>query len=192
MTKTARPRIDFSLSSYETARKYASALVSRIHETRTNDALQAIEAGAKVDAYEILAVLPDAFSVIATRFGQSQDRREATKKARHLAHIANAVVQNHADGLPAYAEGDRSRAVEEAKQALAVAKDEIDALVADRRTQIEQVDILSAANAGLAEQVEDRETVIRRLQDILDYAKSNLDQRSLDRVTGYTDALEGL
>lgn len=108
----ARPMIDFSGPSRTTAREYAETLKSRINKPETNDLLHQIVNGGKVDAYDLNGVLADVFSGCATRGAQSPLRREHTKKARHIAHIVQAVLENHADSLPAYETGERSRKIE--------------------------------------------------------------------------------
>lgn len=106
-----RPTVDFSGDSRETAREYARSLKHRHNLPATNHVLTLVVEGDQVDAYELNSILPDALSSATRRGKTAVDRREVAKKARYLAHIVQGVLENHADNLPAYAEGDRSRAV---------------------------------------------------------------------------------
>lgn len=135
-----RPLIDFSGSSRATARSYASDLVSRVNKPETNDVLRAVANGQQVDAYALAEALLDAQRHVATRFGQSMQRRREGEKAAHLGYIAHAVLANHADGLPVYESGQRSRKIEE-----------LEAEVADLRASVKR------ANETLAETAADLE-----------------------------------
>lgn len=132
-TTPARPLIDFSGLSRETARNYAKAHVSRVNKPETNTTLRAVAAGEQVDAYALNEALLDAMRGAATRAGQSPLRRIHGREIAYLGHIAQAVLEAHADDLPAYAEGDRSRAVEAAKEGLRKAKAEIDRLLVEKK-----------------------------------------------------------
>lgn len=106
-----RPTIDFA--DKQTAQEYAVAANSRVLKPGHQEILTRVAAGEVVDAYALNAALTEAMSSASTRLGQSMARRGLTKKIRHLAHIVQAILENHADGLPAYAGGDRSRKIEE-------------------------------------------------------------------------------
>lgn len=120
-----RPQIDFSIDRYATVRGYAADLSSKVNKAESNNLLYAVKTGQSVDAYALAAALPDILSGCATRKGNSNARREDTRKARALGHVVHAVLANHAAGLPVYAEGDRSRVVEQAKVALREAEVEM-------------------------------------------------------------------
>jgi hypothetical protein len=107
--KVGRPTIDFSTPSRETARRYAEALPSRILLAEHNTTLKRVAQGsAAVDAYRLNEALMASMRSGATRFGQSVGRREFTRKVAYLAHITQAVLENHADQLPIYEGGPRS------------------------------------------------------------------------------------
>ena len=115
-----RPRIDFSGPSRETAREYARSLISRANRPDTQRQLELVAAGNEaVDAYDLNVALLDAMRRVGTRFGQSSQRSEHGKRAAYLGHIVQSVLANHADNLPAYAEGQRSRKIEELEKQLA-------------------------------------------------------------------------
>jgi len=117
----ARPTIDFSTSSRQTARDYAAVLNSRILKPESQKILKKVAQGSdSVDAYALNAALTDAMRAVATRFGQSMQRRDVGRKAAHIAHIVQAVLENHADALPVYEDsGVRSRKIEEQAREIA-------------------------------------------------------------------------
>lgn len=118
-TTTNRVEIDFSGSSRATARQYAADLQSRVNKPETNAILNAIEHGEPVEAFAAAEALLDAMRHVSTRFGQSMARRRAGEKVAHLGYIVHGVLGNVADGLPAYEQGERSRALADAKQEIA-------------------------------------------------------------------------
>jgi len=196
---TPRPTIDFSGSSRATAREYAETLKGRCHKyAETNEVLSAVANGEQVDAYRLNAVLPDVFSGCATRAGQSMERRQYTKRARHLAHIAQAVLDNHADGLPAYAEGDRSRAVEDMKEAVKAATDEVARLTA----ALEAEKLRVANHAGTIRRLESIATAhledgnaaraeVSRLSLVIGYTRGLGTPEQAAQSLGYQHGLEG-
>lgn len=146
---TTRPTIDFSGNGgvtgtdRSTARAYANDLISRVNKAETNDLLtQVAEGHTEVDAYALAEALLDAMRHVSTRFGQSMARRRAGEKVAHIGYIAHAVLANHADGLPVYEQGERSRVVEDVKTALVEAREEVEAVTAayERRgREVEEV-----------------------------------------------------
>ena len=107
---TNRPTIDFSTTSRETARDYADSLISRVNKPETNAVLDEVRSGSEaVDAYALAEGLLDAMRHVSTRFGQSMQRRKYGERVAHLGYIAHGVLANHADGLPVYEPGERSR-----------------------------------------------------------------------------------
>ena len=122
-----RPTIDFSGDRRKLTREYAGTVNSRILDKEHRATLAHASNGGTVDAYALNAALTAAMSSCATRAGTSPARRELTKKVRHLAYITQAVIENHADGLPVYAEGDRSRLVEDLKTQVSVVENEREA-----------------------------------------------------------------
>lgn len=201
----ARPMIDFSDAEMDrsTAREYASDLRSNVLKHESNAILQDVANGESVDAYALNAALTDAMSSCATRAAQSLARREMTKKVRHLAYIVQAVLENHADNLPAYAEGQRSRAVAEAKSALAHARVEIDNLVDalrnerqesatlkqaasdERRRLVEEIDYEKGRVAALIREKTSEELLSETLQAALTYALTLLPVEERRMVEAY-------
>lgn len=149
-TSTPRPTVRFDDRDVNrsTARSYANDLISRVNKPETNDVLSVVADGGEVDAYLLAEALLDASRHVATRFGQSMARRRAGEKVAHLGYIAHAVLQNHADTLPAYEPGARSLAVEESKRALVQAREEVEAVtraLESRKREVEQVRVESQA-----------------------------------------------
>jgi hypothetical protein len=108
-----RPTVNFDGSSRATAREYAKAANSRVLTTASQNVLKRAALGGEVDAYALNEAVLDAMRSGATRLGQSMARRDLTRKIAYLGHIVQAVLENHADELPAYEPGARSRRVEE-------------------------------------------------------------------------------
>lgn len=193
---TARPTIDFSGSSRATARDYAARAVSRINRPETNEILDAVAQGESVDAYALAEAVLDAMRGATTRCGQSYGRREMAREIAYLGHIVHPVLANHADGLPAYAEGDRSRAVEAAREGLREATAEIDRVVASlndvtaraereserrRRAEQEVIDLRAERDALQVERDE--------VHSVLAYALDRLSPEDRARVFGYWDGI---
>lgn len=114
-----RPLIDFSGDSRETARSYAKVADSKVLKPASRKVLQAAARGEQVDAYALNEAVTDAMRSTATRCGQSMQRRALATKVAHLGHIVQAVIESHADDLPAYVTGERSRLVEELRREIA-------------------------------------------------------------------------
>lgn len=109
------------------AREAAAVAISKVNKGKdTNKILQAASVGESVDAYALNEAILDAMRSATTRAGQSPLRRAHARHIAHLGHIVQAVLENHADNLPAYGEGERSRYVAEAKAAVAEAHAEIE------------------------------------------------------------------
>ena len=127
--KVERPTVDFSDAgpSRATARAYAEIIDSRVLQASSRAALQAAARGEQVDAYALNAAITDAMRSATTRCGQSASRRELATKVAYLGHITQAVLENHADSLPVYGKGERSRLLAEVKPALAAAQQEVEA-----------------------------------------------------------------
>jgi len=208
----ARPQIDFSGLRYATTREYAETLKSGALSDRANDVLTQIAAGQKVDAYDLNGQMPYVLSSCATRSRSSSERRELAKQARHLCHIVQAVLENHADDLPAYAEGERSRAVAAVKAeatgyALQVdAKQrELDAVSTALREQQQSNEDLRNERGTLTQAASDerrrltdeidalkteasvRDLALARTQGALDYAVAMLPNSAEIKVAGFID-----
>lgn len=115
LEKTTRPLIRFDDADVDrsTARRYASDLQSRVNKAETNEVLQRVADGLRVDAYDLAEALLDAQRHVATRFGQSMQRRREGEKVAHLGYIAHSVLKSHADGLPTMEPGARSPRIAE-------------------------------------------------------------------------------
>lgn len=193
----ARPLIDFSGPSRATAREYATDLTSRVNNEGTNLVLNEVALGKQVDAYALNEALLDAMRHIATRFGQSMARRRAGEKAAHLGYIVHGVLDNHADNLPAYEAGQRSRKVAALEADLAEAHSERASLVTEvealkARTSAAQEEsvrirkVATARDSLLAETVADRDQVA----SVLDYALDLLSEQDKARVFGFWDGVK--
>ena len=127
---TARPLVHFSDRvagrDRSLARQYAREAVSRVLKDEHNLIFKLAGAGQSVDAYALNAAVTAAIRSAATRHGQSTGRRVMAEHFAHLGHIVQATLENHADNLPAYEPGERSRLLEEAREGIAEAKREID------------------------------------------------------------------
>jgi hypothetical protein len=122
-----RPTIDFSGSSRSTAREYAKDANTRLLSSSHQALLRSVGKGEEVDAYALNEALLSAMRATLTRHGASTQRRVTGRKIAYLAHITQAVLENHAQGLPAYETGERSRLLAEVKPALVEAQKEVEA-----------------------------------------------------------------
>lgn len=192
----SRPTIDFSGSGgltgtdRSTARAYAADLISRVNKATTNAVLDQVSSGSKaVDAYALAEAVLDATRGSLTRFGQSTARRRAGEKAAHLGYIAHAVLANHADALPVYADGERSRKVE-------TLEGEIAALQAAGTEIIEARDAARQDAAVLRREVESLKSSLSHVQTerlhgarVLVYAREMLSDRQRSKIEGFSSGL---
>jgi hypothetical protein len=203
---SSRPLIDFSGSSRATARQYAKSNASRANEKRTNELLEAVAAAEQVDAYELNAALLDAMRRVGTRGG---DRRQHGTELAHLGHIVQAVLENHADNLPAYAEGERSRKVETLEAEVEMLRqgvdlvrrekdDEIDKLRLDLLRESSKVNdarrIASARLESLDQALKSLDGVRTErdeIQAVLNYAFEQMSDTAKQRVLGFWDGVRG-
>jgi len=159
------------------AREACAEAVSRVLDDEHNAILRAAADGQSVDAYRLNAAITAAIRSAATRNGQSTARREQAKRFAHVAHIVQAVLENHADNLPGYAPGERSRALADLKaevaSSLTEAKREIEHAgeVNQRLTQD-----LTAAREERATLTQAASDERRRLVGQIDNLQSNLSQ----------------
>lgn len=189
---STRPLIDFSLSRYATAREYAAEANSRVLKDSSQVVLDDVASGLKVDAYALNEAVLDAMRSATTRKGQSMARRDLATKIAHLGHIVQAVLESHADGLPAYAEGDRSRKIETLEGEIAALTNSGAMAVRELNAQTEEVARLrseiSFKNEAF-EEVEAARAAFERIadeyQELLTVAKSRLDAEGLAYVEGY-------
>lgn len=193
--------------THETSREYALRSNSRSLPEEQRRILDAAAKGEEVDVFEFRKAATAALSLAATRAGQSMGRREFTKMARHLIYWADAILENHLDGLPVYAEGDRSRAVESLKRdvnslteavtttqaALDQQTEHVRKVTSERDEAQEQVRLLvdRASNAEAALERALAAAAGRIQRDIFNYALSLLSLDDQQRVAGYADGING-
>ena len=136
--KVERPTIDFGGDGRATARDYACSLLSKGLKPENHAVLSDAANGYVVDAYALNEAVLDAMRQSATRYSQSSQRKEHAKRAAYLGHITQAVLENHADQLPVYEPGERSRAVQSWKEIAASHQEHIETLTreADERQEL--------------------------------------------------------
>lgn len=209
--KPERPFIDFKFTRYATAREYAREAQSRVLKPESNATLEAVALGLQVDAYDLNEAVLDAMRSAATRHGQSLARRGLATRIAHLGHIVQAVLENHADNLPAYQTGERSRAVEDAKEALREAKSTVDSLTSDLSAARQQREHMAAEARDLRAEIDEAKlSLADRAQEItvlhdnlcqitseanefeaaLAYAKGFLDDEARARVDGFLEGFQ--
>lgn len=206
MTTSTRPTVDFGADARGTARAYAVAANSRVLPPPAQKLLKQAAQGAKVDAYDLNDALTHAMRSASTRLGQSMARRELTRKIAHLAHITQAVLEAHADGLPVYDDqGVRSRKIEEQGRALDHAAEVNQALTRDltlarderalltqaasdeRRRLCAEIDRLAKEAGALQRTVEQATKDRERWLAATYYAIDLTDAETGARVRGYID-----
>lgn len=95
--------------THETSRQYArNATSARSLTSEQNAILNAAADGKEIDVVAFRKAATAALSLASTRAGQSMGRRVFAKEARHLIYWADAIIDNHIKGLPAYETGERS------------------------------------------------------------------------------------
>lgn len=211
---TARPLVHFSDKEAgrdrSLARQYAREAVSKkVLDGRDNLILTQAGAGHSVDAYDLNRAVTAAIRSASTRKGQSMARRSQATHFAHLGHIVQAVLENHADSLPAYEPGERSRAVEYARTTLAEAKVEVDNLTStvltlraersdltqaasdERRRLCAEIDALKAeADDNHAQAVAEGQSLYREINEraaALSYAFGMLTSEQQSRLAGFQD-----
>jgi len=149
-------------------------------------------------------------SAAATRYGQSMQRRDLTRKVRHLAYIVQAVLTSHAYGLPVYESGQRSAKIEELKREVEHAGSVNQSLTRDLTEARETVRLLAAqveeGKAALeSEQVKHASTVdnlvttdaawreavegLAQVRKVHSYAFGLLSEVDQAKVKGFEDGL---
>lgn len=119
MTETTTAPVNLSKSGIvdtikaDTGRRYALHARSRNLTTEQNNILTRAGNGHAIDVVEFRKAVTAALSLAATRAGQSMARREWTREARHLLYWADAIIDNHIQGLPTYEPGQRSPRIAE-------------------------------------------------------------------------------
>lgn len=212
-TKGERP---VAALRHDTSKVYADRADSRLLDPEHRDLLIAASEGKEVDVFEFRKAATAALSLASTRAGQSPLRRQYAKEARHLIHWADAILENHLKGLPAYGPGERSpkiarleKEVAEEKAARQEAQERLsewdDALVdaqaraseaESRASKLEAATtiaerIIRDTSAALAQSVRETDRVKGDRDTVgivLDYALGLLCDHDKARVFGYWDA----
>jgi hypothetical protein len=152
--------IKFSLTT-ETSRDYAVAANSRVLSPPQQKVLRAASRGEEVDLRDFQKAVTAALSSATTRQGQSMARRALATKIRHLAYIADAVLDKVlAEGLPlagkVLAEPEVREVVPvEVMEALDAAKSEVERLT----------EALAASKGEAAHYVRERDHALAQRDD---------------------------
>jgi len=180
------------------ARDAAAYAISRSNKREeSNVVLAAAARGESVDAYALNAAVLDAMRSATTRLGQSSGRRVMAKQFAHLGHIVQAVLENHADNLPGYEPGARSRLLTEAHDAIGSAKREIDHLTtaladvnARHTARLDELAAYSAeTRAQHAAELADAERARVVADNALDYVARFLTPEQIAQVQGFKDGV---
>ena len=173
-----------------TAREACAEAVSRVLPPPANQILREAASGKSVDAYALNDAITKAIRSAATRHGQSTARREQAKRFAHVAHIVQAVLENHADNLPAYGPGERSRALADLKaevaSSLAEARREVEHAGKVNQSLTQDLTAARAENDLLKQAASDER---RRICGDLDTARANLAQ-TIREANEFEAALE--
>jgi hypothetical protein len=194
---------------HDTARQYADNARSRTLPVAVNDILRDAANGQEVDVVEFRKAATAALSLAATRAGQSMARREWTKQARHLIYWADAIIDQHVQGLPIYEAGARSpkiRSLEETLQSvrdLAEARYEeiqnlrseraslTEAASAERRRLCAEIDALRATTRDLQGRAVDRENELQEeIHRIAEVAEAQSEKDAAERDGLYRECNE--
>jgi hypothetical protein len=181
------------------ARAACGEAVSKSLKPEHNTRLRNAAAGESVDAYDLNEAITAAIRSAATRKASSSQRRDQATRFAHVAHIVQAVLENHADNLPAYAEGQRSRLLEDAKEGLEAARLEIESLtaqykeVAMHRASMAQERAEAQRNLRIANRtIESRDAIIANLnarlaefEERARFTESLLDDAGQNKVLGW-------
>ena len=207
------PTIDFSDEHRDRsrARAYAADADSRILPPSARKVLQAAARGEEVSALALNSALTHAMSAAATRYGQSMQRRDLTRKVRHLAYIVQGVLANHAAEIPPYEGGPRSPRIAELEREVAHSTKVNQSLAADLTEARAKVESLTQTVLEVREQVERaearegsaQENLIKtdeawhaaearaeRAERLLDYAMRLMEPAAQYQVHGFADCLD--
>lgn len=159
-----KPVIIAATLKHDTAKVYAGrARSSKLLEPEHNDILEAASKGQEVDVVAFRKAVTASFSAAATRYGQSPKRREATKELRHLAYWADAIIDQHIQGLPIYEAGPRSAKIRD----LQAENSDLKARVVDHEKSLRAKAGESEALALAARDVANAKGEIDRLTEFL-------------------------
>jgi hypothetical protein len=206
----ARPTIDFSGDSRATAREYATNILTIVGPTdKPVGPLVDVANGYVADAYALNAALIASLRIGLNKGRNADTRRSFGTKVAYLAHITQAVLENHADQLPAYVAGQRSRKVEGLQAELSVATAAFDAAKRNydnaeeeikrtrsdldfyKREADKEISRLMSLLDQRAAEVADKQDVNESLTAVLEYARTLLsaaDEHAASQVAGFLDA----
>jgi hypothetical protein len=177
------------------ARDAARLGVSKANKgEHTNEILAAAADGESVDAYALNEAVLDAMRSATTRLGQSTGRRQMAKAFAHLGHIVQAVLENHADSLPGYEPGERSRALhhqQEVNQSLTRDLTTLKQAASDERRRL--CDELEGQDARMAAVIREKTEVgvlLHSAEATLSYAMRMLTAEQVARVEGFRHGFE--
>lgn len=177
--------------TYKTSREYAIRAMSRSLDPDHNAVLQAAGAEDKeVDVVAFRKAATAALSLASTRTSSSSARREYAKEARHLIHWADAIIDNHIAGLPAYESGERSRKVKALDQEVAKLRDLIRRSNEDVKVLAQERDALKAGVDKATKEIRALVADLDELQAAYDYAFAKLSDGDQHRVAGFRDGWE--
>lgn len=189
---------------HETSREYAfDSRSSKLLTDDQNAILSAAGRGEEVDVFEFRKAATAALSAASTRAGQSPARREFAKMARHLIYWADAILENHINGLPTYEPGERSPKIKALEKDLRSANNEIAILLGDKGRLEDEVSKLQAALSEARSELDKTVEALRAstkdcnfvkhqhdlILDVLHYVSDRIPAREAGRLHGYWDAL---
>jgi hypothetical protein len=171
------------------AREACAEAISKSLDDRHNIVLRSAADGDSVDAYVLNEAITAAIRSAATRQGQSTKRREQATRFAHVAHIVQAVLENHADNLPAYAEGERSRKIETLEGEISALKTAGEDALRELQRATETIGEEMAERARVEAALRDTGAEVMRLSKVLEHARSLLDEVGRAHVEGYIEGL---
>lgn len=210
-TVPERPTINFAGSSRQTSRDYASNIlkITGFKTVEHAGVLEDVANGYVVDAYALNAALTAALRAGLNKGRTAADRRDFGTQVAHLGHITQAVLENHADSLPAYVEGQRSRKVEALQAEVDRLTERVDHAMGKHNEVSEELagvrqeaaDYRASADGeairllGLletrADQLTERQEVVAALSEVTKYALGllgTLNELAAAQVLGFMDA----
>lgn len=162
------------------ARAACSEAISTCLKDEHNALLLDASMGKSVDAYALNEAITAAIRSAATRLGHSTRRKEQASRFAHVAHIVQAVLENHADNLPGYEPGARSRLVEDLTHEVSDLRLSVERHKESRQIQWQRAEDFAQNVSDLRAEVETIKQAAsderRRLCDETDTARANLAQ----------------
>lgn len=189
---------------HQTARDYACESVSnRALPPAVNGILLDAAAGYPVDVLKLRKAATAALDLARTRGKDRPASAEYARKARHLIHWADALIQQEVDQLPTWEPGARSPRIAELEEELRMARAERDSVLIDLHGAGIELDALREQNARYVAELGKTDQHLAGYSDIsrkaefdrdryastLEYALRFLAPCQQQRVFGYLDAL---